>query len=93
MFKLPATSLNNEFYFAYSCDYLKDICVNTEKYSGFSHDYFNDIISHTYGCIPINYQLNFFTYQIIYKSLDINENLPKYKEKIHRKMPRVYELN
>ena len=93
MFKVPATSLKNEFYFAYSCDYSKDIFIDSEKYNGFSHDYFNDIISHTNGCIPINYQLDFFTYQIRYKSVDINENLPQYKEKIHRKMPRVYELN
>lgn len=93
MFKVPATSLENEFYFEYTCDYLKDIFINTEKYNDFSHDYFNDITLQTNGCIPINYQLNYYSYQISYKSIDIKENLPHYKEKVHRKMPRVYELN
>ena len=93
MFKVPATSLENEFYFEYTCDYLKDIFINTEKYNDFSHDYFNDITFQTNGCIPINYQLNYYSYQISYKSIDIKENLPHYKEKVHRKMPRVYVLN
>jgi len=93
MFKVPATSLEHEFYFSYTCDYLEDIFINTEKYNDFGHDYFNDIISHTNGCIPLNYQLNYYSYQIWYKSIDINENLPHYREKIHRKMPRVYVLN
>ena len=55
MFKVPATSLENEFYFEYTFDYSKDIFINTEKYNDFRHDYFNDITLHTNGCIPINY--------------------------------------
>ncbi|MDG2041407.1 MAG: hypothetical protein P8J92_01000 [Bacteroidia bacterium] len=93
MFKVPATSLENEFYFEYTFDYSKDIFINTEKYNDFGHDYFNDITLHTNGCIPLNYQLNYYSYQIWYKSIEINEKLPHYKEKIHRKMPRVYVLN
>ena len=89
IFKVPANQLSKEYFYMYSCDYLKEVYIDVNRYSDFFHEQFYDIINLTNGCIPMNYQLDFFSYAINYETTGFNENITRYKEKISRKSPRI----
>lgn len=93
IFKVPANQSINEYYYMYSCDYSEEVHIDPNKYSDFFYDQFYDIVKLTNGCIPMNQQIDFFSYKINYKTTGFNESLPRYKEKISKKKPRIYSLN
>ena len=83
----------NEYYYMYSCDYSEEVHIDPNKYYDFFYDQFYDIVKLTNGCIPLNQQVDFFSYKINYKTTGFYESLPRYKDKISRKKPRIYSLN
>lgn len=90
MFKVPATSSRESYHYAYSCDVSDTLCVNPTIYENINYDNFYDIISKTEGCLPLNYQFDYFTYQVNFNSNNVNNSVIKYNDKLHRKNPRVF---
>ena len=90
LMKVPATSSRESYHYTYSCDVSDDLCVNPTIYKNINYDNFYDIISKTEGCLPLNYQFDYFTYEVNFNSNNVNNLVVKYNDKLHRKNPRVF---
>jgi hypothetical protein len=90
LMKVPATSSRESYYYTYSCDFSDALCVNPTIYENVNYDNFYDIISKTEGCLPLNYQIDYFTYQINYRSKNVSSLIVKYNDKLHKRNPRVF---